>query len=57
MLFRSAESESRFSHEFLVRALETLSQADQKLKSSQVDGRILLEQTVTQLFVLLKEDR
>ncbi|MBP1558616.1 MAG: DNA polymerase III subunit delta [Oscillospiraceae bacterium] len=54
---RAAESESRFSHEFLVKALETLSQADQKLKSSQVDGRILLEQTVTQLFVLLKEDR
>ncbi|MBQ9109580.1 MAG: hypothetical protein IJY02_06140, partial [Oscillospiraceae bacterium] len=54
---RAAESESRFSHEFLVKALETLSQADQKLKSSHVDGRILLEQTVTQLFVLLKEDR
>ena len=54
---RAAESESRFSHEFLVKALETLSLADQKLKSSQADGRILLEQTVTRLFVLLKEDR
>jgi len=52
---RAAENESRFSHEFLTRALETLSRADQALKSSQADGRTVLEQTVTRLFVLLKE--
>ena len=54
---RAAESESRYSHEFLVKALETLTQADQAMKSTGADGRVLLEQTVTKLFVLLKEDR
>jgi DNA polymerase-3 subunit delta len=54
---RAAESESRYSHEFLVKALEVLTQADQAMKSTGADGRVLLEQTVTKLFVLLKEDR
>ena len=54
---RAAESESRYSHDFLVKALEVLGEADQAMKRSQADERVLLEQTVTRLFVLLKEDR
>ena len=54
---RAAQSESRFSHRFLVRALETLARADQTLKSTPADGRTLLEQTVTRLFVLLRQER
>lgn len=54
---RAAESESRYSHNFLVKALEELTRADQAMKSTGADGRVLLEQTVTKLFVLLKEDR
>lgn len=39
---------------FLKGALEVLLEADQKLKSSRVGEDIILQQTVTQLFVLLK---
>lgn len=54
---RAAESESRYSHGFLVKALETLTQADRAMKSSGADQRVLLEQTVTKLFVLLQQDQ
>ena len=46
----------RFSDNFLAGALGTLAEADLKLKSTKVEDRILLEQTVTQLFVLMQQE-
>ena len=42
---------------FLRRALEVLAQADFTLKSSGADEKIVLQKTITELFLLLGEER
>ncbi len=45
----------RFSQAFLLQALCLCAQADLQLKSSRLDGRVLLEQTITRLFVCMQQ--
>ncbi len=52
---RACDMESRFSHAFLAKALEEIALADTKLKSSSADGRMILEQVITKLFVLMEQ--
>ena len=48
---------SRYSLRVLERSVICLAQTDHRMKSSRADPTILLEQAVTQLFVLASEDK
>ena len=48
---------SRYSLQVLERSVICLAQTDHRMKSSRADPTILLEQAVTQLFVLASEDK
>ncbi len=52
---RASDMESRFPQTFLAMAVEEIAQADTKLKTSGVEGRMVLEQVITRLFVLMRE--
>lgn len=47
---------SRYSPDFLRKALEILTSADYQLKSSRADSRLVVEQAVTQLFYTLQKE-
>ena len=47
----------KLPHQFLRRALEVLARADFELKSSGNDEKIVLQKTITELFLLLGEER
>jgi len=47
---------SKYSLAFLKQALEILSQADYRIKSSRTESRIILEQAVTELFAALQNE-
>ena len=54
---RAASDEGRYSKDFLREALLVLAQADLTLKSQRMDGRVVLEKAVTQIFLLAQADR
>lgn len=48
----AASDEGKYSKEALRQALAILAQGDMALKSERIDGRVVLEKTITQLFML-----
>ena len=53
---RAASQEGRYSRDFLHQALAVLAKGDLALKSERTDGRVVLEKTITQLFLLLQKE-
>ncbi len=53
---RAASQEGRYSGDFLHHALGVLARGDLALKSERTDGRVVLEKTITELFLLLQKE-
>ncbi len=52
-----AKNASKMSIDSLRKSLDVLADADEKLKSTTVDGRLILEQTMTKLFLLANGEK
>jgi DNA polymerase-3 subunit delta len=56
-VYQLLKKSDRFSRSELVRALESLNEADMKLKSSPLDPRLVLERVIMQICVATPSER